>query len=40
MSRQPKEKMKANNQRKLRKEKSFANRTQGYEMTINITKKT
>ncbi len=40
MSRQPKEKTKANNQQKLRKKKRSANRTQGYEMTINITKKT
>jgi hypothetical protein len=39
MSRQPKEKTKANNQRKIRKKKPYTNRTQGYEMTINDNKK-
>jgi hypothetical protein len=31
--------MKANNQRKIMKRKSYANTTQGYKMTINDDKK-
>jgi hypothetical protein len=38
MSRQPKEKTKPNNQLKIWKKKSYADRTQGYEMTINDNK--
>jgi hypothetical protein len=36
---QPKEKTKANNQRKIWKRKSYANKTRGYKMTINNNKK-